>query len=302
MEFDLENPLTSLKEYLSDEIPDLFLSESDHLPSKNFLRCLKTSADFYVSFREEAISCILQAQYSCNYDPFIPYLAVNYMDRFISRQEIPQGKPWILRLVVISCLSLAAKMKNKHFSISNFQEGETGFTFDTQTINRMELVVLDAMNWRMRSITPFSFVHFFISLFELNDPSSSQPLKDRATEIIFKAQNEIKFLEFKPSIIAASAILVASKERFPSQFPSFQRSIYSCQFVNEENLQKCFHALREMVEMEWHESVSETMSCTGTPLSVLDRHFTGSESEIITHGSAVPEIKRRKLNLHSNKW
>ena len=73
------------------------------------------------------------------------------------------------------------------------QEGETGFTFDTQTINRMELVVLDAMNWRMRSITPFSFVHFFISLFELNDPSSSQPLKDRATEIIFKAQNGTHF-------------------------------------------------------------------------------------------------------------
>ena len=60
MEFDLENPLTSLKEYLSDEIPDLFVSESDQMPSKNFLHCLKTSADFYVSFREEAISRILQ--------------------------------------------------------------------------------------------------------------------------------------------------------------------------------------------------------------------------------------------------
>ena len=143
------------------------------------------------------------------------------------------------------------------------QGEEAGFIFDTQTINRMELLILDALNWRMRSITPFSFVHFFISLFELNDPSSSQPLKDRATEIIFKAQNgnslhsqafvqlllvhlfffcsvkpyvfvaEIKFLEFKPSIIAASALLVASKERFPSQFPSFECSVYSCEFVNE---------------------------------------------------------------------
>ena len=32
-----------------------------------------------------------------------------------------QGKPWILRLVVVSCLSLAAKMENTDFSISNFQ-------------------------------------------------------------------------------------------------------------------------------------------------------------------------------------
>ncbi|CAK7350743.1 unnamed protein product [Dovyalis caffra] len=306
MEFDLENPLTSLKEHQSDTIPDLFASESDHMPSRNFLHCLKSS-DFFVSFRQEAISLILQAQYSCNYDPFISYLAVNYMDRFICRQEIPQGKPWILRLLVISCLSLAAKMKNTHFSVSNFQGEEAGFIFDTQTTHRMELLILDALNWRMRSITPFSFVHFFISVLELKDLSSSQPLKDRATEIILKAQNEIKFLEFKPSIIAASALLVASNELLPLQFPSLKCSISSCEFVNKEKLLKCFNAVQEMVEMEWCESMLDTMSCTRTPLSVLDGHFTKSESETtgitistttITNGSTVPEIKRRKLNSY----
>ncbi|XP_061978101.1 putative cyclin-D6-1 isoform X2 [Populus nigra] len=247
-----------------------------------------------------------QAQYSCNYDAFIPYLAVNYMDRFISKQEIPQGKPWILRLLVISCLSLAAKMRNAHFSVSDFQGEEAGFIFDTQTINRMELLILDALNWRMRSITPFSFVHFFISVLELKDPSSSQPLKDRATEIIFKAQNEIKFLEFKPSIVAASALLVASNELLPLQFPLFKCSISSCAFVNKETLLSCFNAVQEMEEMEWYESMLDTMSCTRTPLSVLDRQCTKSESETtsttsITNGSTVPEIKRRRLNGHSSK-
>ncbi|KAJ6999670.1 hypothetical protein D5086_007940 [Populus alba] len=305
MEFDLENSLTSLEEHQSDTVPNLFASESDHMPSRNFLHCLKTSG-FYVSFRQEAISLILQAQYSCNYDAFIPYLAVNYMDRFISKQEIPQGKPWILRLLVISCLSLAAKMKNAHFSVSDFQGEEAGFIFDTQTINRMELLILDALNWRMRSITPFSFVHFFISVLELKDPSSSQPLKDRATEIIFKAQNEIKFLEFKPSIVAASALLVASNELLPLQFPLFKCSFSSCAFVNKEKLLSCFNAVQEMVEMEWYESMLDTMSCTRTPLSVLDRQCTRSESETtsttsITNGSTVPEIKRRRLNGHSSK-
>ena len=73
------------------------------------------------------------------------------------------------------------------------QGEEACFIFDTQTINRMELLILDALNWRMRSITPFSFVHFFISVLELKDPSFSQPLKNRATEIIFKAQNGNSF-------------------------------------------------------------------------------------------------------------
>ncbi|XVF27750.1 hypothetical protein REPUB_Repub14bG0135700 [Reevesia pubescens] len=300
--FDLENPLTSLKEHQSDAIAALFSSESDHMLSQNYFQCLKTK-DFYVSFRQEAIPLILQAQYSCNLDPYTPYLAVNYMDRFISRQEIPQGNPWVLRLVVIACISLAAKMKEIHLSSSNFQR-EEGFIFDASAIQRMELLILDALNWRMRSITPFSFICFFISLFELKDPPLTQALKDRATNIIFQAHNEINLLEFKPSIIAASALLLASHELFPLQFPSFETSILSCENVNKENMLKCFNEMQEMVINEISESIVHTVSSSSTrrtPISVLDCHRTKSESESTIStmaASAMPEkreIKRRKL-------
>ncbi|XWS18278.1 hypothetical protein CRYUN_Cryun32bG0030100 [Craigia yunnanensis] len=285
--FDLDDPFTSLKEHQSDTISALFSSESDHIPSQNCFQCLKNS-DFYVSFRQQAISLIFsvgQAQYSCNLDPYTLYLAVNYMDRFISRQEIPQGSPWVLRLLVISCISLAAKMKEIHFSSSNFQREER-FIFDAPAIQRMELLILDALNWRMRSITPFSFISFFISLFELKDSSLTQVLKDRATNIIFQASNEINLLEFKPSTIAASALLLASHELFPLQFQSFETSILSCEYVNKENLLKCFNVMQEMMINE----------------SVLDCHCTKSETEsttCTTAATAMPEkreIKRRKLN------
>ncbi|KAJ4829912.1 hypothetical protein Tsubulata_025144 [Turnera subulata] len=311
MEYDLENPLTlSLKEYKNDIIPRLFASESDHMPSRNLLQCLK-SCDLYVSFRQEAISLILQAQYSCNYHPSVPYLAVNYLDRFISRQEIPQGKPWVLRLLVISCLSLAAKMMNRHFPVSDFQAScYEGFIFDTRSISRMELLILDGLDWRMRSITPFSFLCFFISLLQLQDQKARGTLKDRATEMIFKAQNEIKLLEFKPSIIAASSLLVACHELFPFQFPSFKCSISSCQFVRKK-LQKCYNALQEMLEMESLESMVESTSSARTPQSVLERHYwTKSESRETTTTTSLTninticadqqyhhqQIKRRKLN------
>ncbi|XP_050227253.1 putative cyclin-D6-1 isoform X2 [Mercurialis annua] len=292
MDFDLENPLTIFNEHQSESIPNLFASESDHMPSKKFLKSLKTS-DSYFSFRQEAVSLILRAQYSCKFEPFFAYLAINYMDRFISSQEIPQGKPWIMRLLVVSCLSLAAKMKDTHFPVTNLQREENSI-FDMQTINRMELLILDALNWRMRSITPFSFLHFFISSFELQDPPLTQALKDRATEVIFRAHNEIKFLEFKPSIIAASALLLASHELFPMQFHSFQCSILSCESVNKENLLKCLNAVQEM---EWCESMLDTDSSTRTPLSVLDRHCSNSESETTTATELLiekKEIKRHK--------
>ncbi|WCJ42992.1 Cyclin D6 1 [Euphorbia peplus] len=296
MEFDLENPLTSC-----ETIQDLFASESDHMPSTTFFQ----SSHFYSSFRQEALSLVLQAQYSCNLGGVVGYLAVNYMDRFISSQEIQSEKPWILRLLVISCLSLAAKMKNTHFSLSHFQ-GEESFIFDTESINRMELLVLDALDWRMRSITPFSFLPFFISLFELKDLPLTQTLKGRATEIIFKAHNGIKFLEFKPSIIAASAVLVACHELFPLHFTSFNSSISSSQCVNNENLEKSLKAMKEMVEMEWYESMMDTISSTRTPLSVLDRHCTISESfettsSITTVPTNTKEIKKRRTNSYYSR-
>lgn len=51
----------------------------------------------------------------------------------------------------------------------------------------MELVILGALNWRVRSITPFPFLNFFISLAEIKEQSVKRALKERASEIIFSA-------------------------------------------------------------------------------------------------------------------
>ncbi|GAU17038.1 hypothetical protein TSUD_105370 [Trifolium subterraneum] len=59
----------------------------------------------------------------------------------------------------------------------------------------MEALVLGALHWRMRSITPFSFIPYFINLFRLDD-ITLKVLKDRASEIILKSQKDIKILRF----------------------------------------------------------------------------------------------------------
>ncbi|VVA34808.1 PREDICTED: putative cyclin-D6-1 [Prunus dulcis] len=301
-EFGLQEPhsLASFQEHNLDTIPDLFASESDHMPSHNSLSCSKDS-DFYYAFRLEAISLFLQAQYSCNLDPFIPYLAINYLDRFLSKRDIPEGKPWVSRLLEVSCLSLAAKVKNTPFSATDFQRGE-GFIFDAQTIHKMELLILDTLDWRMRSITPFSFLSFFLSFLDLNDQTLTKALKSRASDVIFNAHNEIKIVEFKPSIIAASAALSACQELLPLQFPSFKASISSFQDVNKESLFKCLTLVQEMIVNEGYESMLETLSCTTrTAMSVVDRQLTKSDQSQNTYTSSTiiaekRDSKRRRLN------
>lgn len=93
----------------------------------------------------------LQCCSNSNIDPHLSYLAVNYLDRFFSFQGMPvipftlffffpfpslfflqylfsffsvvlqQPKPWVLRLLAVSCVSLAAKMKQIEHNLSDFQ-------------------------------------------------------------------------------------------------------------------------------------------------------------------------------------
>ncbi|KAL9380084.1 hypothetical protein Peur_028566 [Populus x canadensis] len=304
MDFNLENPLANSHDFHFDTIPsDLFLIESDHMPSNNYLNTLR-EMDFDGSFRREAISSVLRV--SCNFDPSLSYLAVNYLDRLLSSLGIPQPKPWLFRLLAVACVSLAAKMKEAEFCISDIQ-GDRGFVFDTQTIQKMEVLILGALNWRMRSITPFSFISFFISLFKPKDPPLRQALKARASEIIFKAQNDINLLEFKPSLIAASALLYASHELFPMQFLCFRKAISNCSHVNKENLLQCYNAMQE-IAMDGYRSQFDMVSSSDTPVNVLDQHFSSSESEktngtietMSTNSSnkiwAEKDIKRRKIS------
>ncbi|CAJ1961512.1 unnamed protein product [Sphenostylis stenocarpa] len=278
MEFDLEDPLVSLGEEKICNVSELFASESDHMPSPKYL----SLTHFHV-FCCEAVSLILQVQLSCKLDPFVAYLAINYMHRFMSTQEISQGKKWYLRLVVVSCLSLASKMKNTTLSFLEMQKEDCNFK--AQSIQKMELLILGALKWRMRSITPFSFLHFFISSAEIEDQSLKQALKERASVVIFNAQNaqtlkcislmaaDIKLFKYKPSTIAAAALIFASHELFPQQYSILRASIMASEYLHEETLFKCFDLMQEIMRMVAKELKTDTSFLIAeTPVSVLERN------------------------------
>ncbi|CAN1232073.1 Putative cyclin-D6-1 [Linum perenne] len=240
MEFELENPLTN--DHLA--FSSLFLLESEHMPSLSYSQSLKSSG---VSFRQEAVSSILQA--SSRFDPFLSYLAVNYLDRFLSTQGFPE----------------------------NLNNG--GLIFDAQTIQRMETLILGALKWRMRSVTPFSFIPFFTHYFsKLKDPPLKQALRARAVEIILRAQTEVKLVGFNPSVIAASGLLSACHELFPLQFSCFRDSILSCSYVNKESMEECYKEMQELA-MEEYESVMDRASTSDTvAVNVVDRQLLSSPS------------------------
>ena len=89
---------------------------------------------------------------------------------------------WAIQLLSVACLSLAAKMEECRVPALTEYPGEE-CEFEGQAIQRMEILVLNTLEWRMGSITPFLYLDHFASKF-VPSRSGKIGLFSRATELI----------------------------------------------------------------------------------------------------------------------
>lgn len=61
--------------------------------------------------RDEAVEWMLNVNSHYRFSALTAILAINYFDRFISSIHFQRDKPWMIQLVVVTCLSLAAKVE-----------------------------------------------------------------------------------------------------------------------------------------------------------------------------------------------
>ncbi|CAL5086175.1 unnamed protein product [Urochloa decumbens] len=262
-EFDLENPFTSADD---EPIASLLDAEAHHAPS------VSAAAS---AARRDAAAFISQVRFGGELaaHPRVAYLALNYVDRFLSKRQLP---PWAPRLLAISCLSLAAKMQRvAAFSIADIQ-GDDEYSFDAANVRRMEDMVLDALEWRTRSVTPLAFLGFFLSACY---PQPRQPLqlaavKARAIDILLRAQPEVKMAEFSPSVAAAAALLAAAGEVTAANLPAFQAGVAACPFVNSDKLRECGEVLVAACGV----GPMRATASADTPVTVLGHHRSASSA------------------------
>ncbi|KAK1407627.1 hypothetical protein QVD17_39247 [Tagetes erecta] len=166
--------------------------------------------------RSEAIQWIFNTRSSLQFQLQTAYLSVTFIDRFISKQRIiASEKPWAIQLLAIACLSIAAKMieheiNTKHV-LSLLLLHSNQFRFETKTIQRMELIVLTTLDWKMHSITPFRFVRYFVSCF-CNECEVQARYMSRISHIICATTNDLVIMSSRSSTIALAATLMAMDE------------------------------------------------------------------------------------------
>ncbi|CAL5338364.1 unnamed protein product [Camellia sinensis] len=234
---------------------------------------------------------LVQAYYG--FQPLTAYLSVNYLDRFMYSRRLPQTNGWPLQLLSVACLSLAAKMEELLVpSLLDLQVEGAKYIFEPRTIRQMELLVLGVLDWKLRSITPFSFVSYFACKLDSTGTFSGL-LKSRATQIILSYIQEASFLEYWPSCIAAAAILCAAHEIPNSALVNPAHAESWCEGLSKvkEKINSCYQLMQEAAVDNRRRKPPKVLP----QLQVMTQATTGS-SDSSSSSSTPSSYKRRKLN------
>lgn len=87
---------------------------------------------------------------------------------------VQEDKGWPMQLLAVACLAVAAKMEETRVPVLiDLQIKEPKFVFRPKTVQRMELLVMATLRWRLRSVTPFDFAQLFIAKLSSSCSASS---------------------------------------------------------------------------------------------------------------------------------
>ncbi|KAK6116017.1 hypothetical protein DH2020_008286 [Rehmannia glutinosa] len=214
------------------------------------------------------------------------YASVMYLDRFMSRRSIDGEKSWAIRLLSMACLSLAAKMEETTVpALSEFCFED--YNFESSVIQRMELLVLNELEWKMGSITPFSFIEFFA--YKFFDNSTPRNGVSRIGEVILGTMRDVKIMSHKPSVIAAASTLFVLDQEFTRDALQLKIGLLTSSHSFEiENIISCYYQVQEM-EIERLKISNSIKSPDLSPIQLNRAEITSSAS-----------AKRKRLVFNQN--
>ncbi|KAK4778811.1 hypothetical protein SAY86_006339 [Trapa natans] len=287
----LDGCVTFSEEEDEDYVSTLF----DRETSSGWFHCdgdRWSSGDWIKRARVEAFSWIIMTQAFFGFRFQTAYLSMTYFDQFLSRRSPVSEDIWAIKLLAVACLSLAAKMEEIHVPLlSDFSPKD--HSFKGEIVQGMELLVLKTLEWRMESITPFLFLHFFVSKLSNHPPDAD--LTSRIIRLILSMAKEVYILDHRPSAVAAAAVLAASCSEVAKEGLECKLNCNSCCVrLDIDAVFSCYGIMRGL---EVDKFLDAGLTTPPDPMS----HFASWDSSVPLTSSAISgniTRKRKRLAFH----
>ncbi|XP_021611817.1 cyclin-D3-1 isoform X2 [Manihot esculenta] len=189
-------------------------------------------------------------------------------------------KPWMTQLTAVACLSLAAKVEETQVPLLlDLQVEESRYVFEAKTIQRMEILVLSTLQWRMNPITPLSFLDFITRRLGLKDYLCSEFLR-RCERIILSIISDSRSMHYLPSVIAAATMLHVINGVEPCLRAEYESQLLGILGIDKDKVDDCSQLIIEMASRYpgSQSNKRKFSSVPGSPNGVIDVSFSSDSS------------------------
>ncbi|XP_057771156.1 cyclin-D3-3 [Salvia miltiorrhiza] len=260
-----------------EELKNLLLKE------KNESSLIYNELDFDSSLksaRSEAISWMLKVIRRYAFNAATAALAVNYYDRFVTSCCFQKEKPWMSQLAAVACLSVAAKVEETQVPLLlDLQVEESKYLFEAKTIQRMELLLLSTLQWRMNPVTPMSFFDHIARRFEFVRNLHWEFLR-RCEGVILSAIADSRLVHYLPSVIAAATMIYAIREIGDEDVVEYEDQLMLVLKASKEEIDDCLTLILEATGGLSRKSCCKRKfdSIPSSPSGVIDAYFSSDSS------------------------
>ncbi|KAI4965173.1 hypothetical protein ZWY2020_055284 [Hordeum vulgare] len=224
----------------SDIYMHLREAETRKRPSTDFLETIQK--DVNPSMRAILIDWLVEVAEEYRLVPDTLYLTVNYIDRYLSGNEINRQR---LQLLGVACMLIAAKYEE----ICAPQVEEfcyiTDNTYFKDEVLDMEASVLNYLKFEMTAPTAKCFLRRFVRAAQVCDEDPPLHLEFLANYVAELSLLEYSLLAYPPSLVAASAIFLSKFILQPAKHPWNSTLAHYTQYKPSE-LCDCVKALHRL--------------------------------------------------------
>ncbi|XP_021735051.1 cyclin-D3-1-like [Chenopodium quinoa] len=195
--------------------------------------------------RREALEWMIKVNYHHNFSAITLVLGVNYFDKFMLSFGYQKEMPWMTHLAAVACLSLASKMEEIYVPLLLDFQVEHEQIFEAKVVQRMELLVLSTLDWKMNAVTPLSYFGHLIRKLNLKSHLHWNILT-RCENLIVSAILDPRFTCYVPSVLAAASMVQTLKEIGLWSILENQYDIMGTLKLDKVKVKECYNFIQEL--------------------------------------------------------
>jgi len=199
---------------------------------------LQTEINF--KMRGILIDWIVEVHLKYSLLPETLFLSINLLDRFLSLKNVSKSK---LQLVGISCLFISAKYEEIYPPEAEDFANITANSFSKEEIFKMEKLILVTLQFNCTVATPFLFIERYTKVSECNDK-----VKNLANYFSELCLLESIFLNYNPSVLAASSVYLAHK--FNGNNDAWNDVCVYYSGLKKENFRDCARLILNLIKQQ----------------------------------------------------